>query len=44
MDAKDNLIEYVKNQENHHKKTSFREELVSLLREHQVPYNDKYLK
>jgi putative transposase len=41
--AKDNLIEYVKNQENHHKIKSFREELIELLLEHGISFDEKYL-
>lgn len=40
---KDGLIEYVKNQEEHHKTVSFREELIALLREHGVEFDEKYL-
>ncbi len=43
ISAKDNLIEYVKNQEAHHAKVSFRDELKSLLEEHGVKYEEKYL-
>ena len=43
QDAKDNLIEYVKNQEEHHKKVSFKEELISLLKEHGIEFDEKYL-
>jgi len=40
---KDKLIEYVKNQQNHHRIISFREEYVSLLEEHGIAFNEKYL-
>ncbi|MGI8892250.1 MAG: transposase, partial [Bacteroidia bacterium] len=43
ISAKENLIDYVKNQEEHHKKFSFREEFISLLMEHQVEFDEKYL-
>jgi putative transposase len=43
MNAKDNLIEYVKNKENHHKTKSFREELIELLLEHGISFDEKYL-
>jgi len=42
-DSKDNLIVYVKNQELHHKKRSFRDELIELLNEHNVEFDEKYL-
>ena len=41
--AKDNLIEYVKNQKKHHGKVSFRDEYISLLKEHGVEFDEKYL-
>lgn len=41
--AKNNLIEYVKNQEVHHRKKTFKEELIELLKEHGVEYDEKYL-
>ena len=43
MEAKDNLIAYVKDQEQHHASKTFREELVDLLREHRVAFEEKYL-
>ena len=43
ISSKDNLIEYVKNQEEHHKKESFRDEYIRLLREHGIDFDEKYL-
>ena len=43
ISAKDNLIEYVKNQKEHHKKVSFRDEYISLLKEHRIEFDEKYL-
>jgi putative transposase len=43
VDAKHNLITYVKNQEAHHRLTTSLEELTKLLSEHQVEYNTQYL-
>lgn len=40
---KDHLIEYVKNQDEHHKRVSFREELIELLKEHGIEFDEKYL-
>lgn len=40
---KDRLIEYVKNQEEHHKKFSFKDEYVRLLNEHDRKFEEKYL-
>lgn len=41
--AKDNLIEYVKNQEEHHRKKTFREEYIKILEEHEIEFDEKYL-
>lgn len=41
--SKNNLINYVKNQEEHHKHKSFIEEYKELLEEHQIIYDEKYL-
>ena len=41
--AKNDLIEYVKNQEEHHKTKTFREELIELLKEHGIEFDEKYL-
>ena len=40
---KDRLIEYVKNQEAHHKRKNFREEYIEFLNEHEVEFDEKYL-
>ena len=37
------LIEYVKNQEVHHARKSFRDEYIKLLEEHGVEFDEKYL-
>ena len=41
--AKERLIAYIKNQEEHHRKKSFLEEYKSLLREHQIEFEERYL-
>ena len=41
--SKNQLIEYVKNQEAHHKQVSFKEEYISLLEDHGIEYEEKYL-
>lgn len=38
-----NLIEYVKNQEIHHASKTYEDEIRQLLKEHHVPYDEKYL-
>lgn len=40
---KERLIEYVKNQEAHHKLKSFRDEYRELLIEHGIEFDEKYL-
>ncbi len=40
---KDRLIQYVINQEEHHKTISFKEEYIELLNEHGIAYDEKYL-
>ena len=35
--------EYIQNQEEHHKKVSFREEFIALLKLHGVEFNERYL-
>ena len=40
---KDNLIEYVKDQKEHHKKIDFREEYISILREHGMDFDERFL-
>ncbi len=40
---KDRLIEYVKNQQEHHKAKTFMEEFIELLNEHGIEYDEKYL-
>ena len=38
-----NVYEYIKDQEGHHKKKTFREEYLDLLKKFEVDYNEKYL-
>ena len=37
------VIEYIKNQREHHKKQSFEDEYVSLLRLHGIDYDERYV-
>jgi len=39
----DSVKQYIANQKEHHRKMSFKEEFVALLRKHGIPYEDKYL-
>jgi hypothetical protein len=40
---KDNLMRYIDNQIEHHKSISFEEELRTLLEEHEIKFDEKYL-
>jgi putative transposase len=40
---KDGLIEYIKNQEAHHKIETFEDEYRRLLKEHDIDFDEKYL-
>lgn len=42
-DRKDILIAYIKKQEEHHRKKTFREEYIELLKEHEIEFDEKYL-
>ena len=39
----DKVVKYILNQPIHHKKYSFKEEYLSLLKKFEIEYNDKYL-
>lgn len=43
IDAKENLINYAKNQEEHHKEKTFIDEYKKLLQEHKIEFDEKYL-
>ncbi len=43
IDRKDILINYIKNQEEHHRRKTYKEEYIELLKEHGVAYDEKYL-
>ena len=43
ISSKDNLIRYVEKQREHHKIHSFKDELIRLLKENSVDFNDEYL-
>jgi putative transposase len=40
---RDILIEYIKNQVEHHKKITFRDEFIAMLNEHRIVFDEKYL-
>lgn len=37
------VFHYIKNQENHHKKRSFQDEVINFLEKHSISYNDQYI-
>jgi hypothetical protein len=36
-------IGYIKSQEEHHRKMSFQEEFLALLKKHRIPYDERHL-
>jgi len=40
---RDTVIKYIMNQEEHHKKKTFKEEYLELLKNFEIPYDKKYL-
>ena len=43
LKEKDRLINYIKKQEEHHRKVSFKDEYISLLKDLGIDFNEKYL-
>jgi REP element-mobilizing transposase RayT len=43
LKEKERLINYIKNQEEHHKNFSFKEEYMALLKEYEINFEEKYL-
>jgi REP element-mobilizing transposase RayT len=39
----DKVVAYIRNQQKHHKKLTFEEELISLLKKHKIDYDPKYV-
>ena len=39
----DKIIHYIRNQEEHHRKMSFQEEFLALLKKHRIEYDERYL-
>jgi putative transposase len=39
----DKIIQYIRNQPKHHKKMTFQEEFLELLKKHRVEYDERYL-
>ncbi len=40
---KENVINYIKTQEEHHRHKTFREEYIGFLQAYQIAYNDQYV-
>ncbi|WP_236974871.1 IS200/IS605 family transposase [Membranihabitans maritimus] len=43
INEKENLIQYVKNQKDHHRRCTYKEELIMLLNEHSINFDERYL-
>lgn len=41
-EAKENLIRYVMNQEEHHRKKTYKEEFIEILEEHDLDFDERY--
>ena len=39
----DKTIQYIKSQETHHRKMTFQEEFLALLKKHHIAYDERYL-
>jgi len=37
------VLRYIANQEEHHRKVSFQQEMLAYLRRHRIPYDERYL-
>src|SRR5262245_58625248 len=40
---KGTVYDYIANQEKHHRRMSFKEELIALLKKHEIEYDDRYV-
>ncbi len=43
LSASEAVSKYIENQLGHHRKTTYKEELIALLEKHQVEYDERYL-
>ena len=39
----DKITQYIENQENHHRRLTFQEEFIALLKKHNIDYDERYL-
>ena len=37
------VVRYVERQQEHHKKMTFREEIIALLKKHEIPYDERFV-
>ena len=37
------VMQYIRNQREHHRKTTFQEELIGLLKKHGIKYDERYI-
>jgi len=42
--VRDSVVSYIRNQESHHRKMSFQDELIQLLDRHGIEYDPKYIR
>ncbi|MCC5846836.1 MAG: IS200/IS605 family transposase [Verrucomicrobia bacterium] len=40
---RDDVEQYIRNQEEHHRKKTFQEELLSFLKRYEIPYDERYI-
>ena len=43
MSLLDKTIQYIQTQEEHHRKMTFQEEFLALLKKHRIAYDERYL-
>ncbi len=43
MSNEEKIVQYINNQEKHHERFSYKEELILLLKRHGIQYDEKYL-
>lgn len=43
LSAASEVIEYIRRQEEHHRRMTFQQELVAILKEHQIEYDERYI-
>ena len=41
--AENSVMHYIRNQENHHAKRTFKQELLTLLKKHEIKYDERFL-